>query len=51
MRSLRGLAGDGEEELELGGELVLGVEAVREIYSSDATVGVNLHSRSNETIN
>ncbi len=47
-RSLRGLSGDGEEKLELGGELVLGVEAVGEIDSSDSAVGVNLDSKSKE---
>ena len=51
MRSLRGLAGDGEEELELGREFVLGVEAVGEIDSSDAAIGVNLDSRSSEAKN
>ena len=37
--------GDGQVELELCGELILGVEAVREIYPSDATVGVDLYRK------
>ena len=40
-----GLASDGEEELELGRELVLGVETVREIDSSDSAVGMYLNSQ------
>ena len=40
-----GLAGDGKEELELWGQLVLGVEAVREVDSADAAVGVDLHAQ------
>ena len=43
-RSVGGLAGDGEEELELGGQLVLGVQSVREVDSADAAVGVDLDS-------
>ena len=39
-----GLAGDGQEELEFGGELVFGVESVREVDSSDTAVGVDLDS-------
>ena len=42
--SLLSLAGDGEEELELWRELVLGVEAVREVDSADSAVGVDLHA-------
>lgn len=40
-----GLASDGEEELEFGRELVLGVEAVGEVNSADAAVGVDLDSK------
>ena len=39
-----GLASDGQEELEFGRKLVLGVESVGEIYSSDTAVGVDLNS-------
>jgi len=39
-----GLAGDGQEKLELWGELVLGVQAVREVDSADAAVSVDLDS-------
>ena len=43
--SLRaGLASDGEEELELGRELVFGVESVGEIDSTNTAVGVDLDS-------
>jgi len=38
------LAGDGQEELELGRQLVFGVEPIREVDSSDAAVGVDLNS-------
>lgn len=34
---------DGQEELELGGELLLSVELVGEVDAPDAAVGVNLH--------
>jgi hypothetical protein len=37
------LLGDGQEQLELWGKLLLGVQTVREVYSADATVGVDLH--------
>lgn len=37
-------ASDGEEELELGRELVFGVEAVREIDSANTAVSVDLNS-------
>ena len=40
-----GLASDGEEELEFWGELVLGVETVREVDAADAAVGVDLDSK------
>ena len=39
------LAGDGQEELEFWGKLVLGIEAVREIDAADTAVGVNLNSK------
>ena len=41
------LAGNGQEELEFGGKLVLGVEPIREVDSSDAAVGVDLNSEIN----
>ena len=44
-RSLGGFASDGEEELELGGELVFSVKAIREVDSSDAAVGMDLNSK------
>jgi len=34
---------DGEEQLELRGQLLFRVQAVREVYSSDSAVGVQLH--------
>ena len=40
-----GFAGDREEQLEFWGELILGVEAVGEVNSADAAVGVDLHSK------
>ena len=40
-----GLAGHGQEELELGRELVLGVESVGEVDSSDSAVRVDLYSQ------
>ncbi len=39
------LASDGEEELELGRELILGVKAIGEVDSSDSAVGVNLDAQ------
>ena len=39
-----GFAGDGQEEFELGGQLILGVESIREVDSADAAVGVDLNS-------
>ena len=39
-----GLAGNGQEKLELGRKLVFGVEAVREVDSSDTAVSVDLNS-------
>ena len=44
-RSLLGLAGNGQEQFEFGRELVLGVESVREVNSSDSAVGVDLNSQ------
>ena len=44
-RSLGGFASDGEEELELGGELIFSVKAIREVDSSDAAVGMDLNSK------
>ena len=38
-------ASDREEEFELGREFVLGVEAVAEVDTADAAVGVDLHSQ------
>lgn len=43
-RSGVGLAGDGQEELELGRQLVLGVQSVREVDSADTAVSVDLNS-------
>jgi len=40
-----GFAGDGEEELELWGELILGVEAVGEINATNTAVSVDLYSK------
>ena len=45
MGSLLRLSGDGQEELELGRELVLGIESVGEVNTSDSAVGVDLHSQ------
>ena len=42
VRRLRRLL-DGQEELELRRQLLLGVEAVREVDAADAAVGVDLH--------
>ena len=49
-RSLGGFASDGEEELELGGELVFSVKAIREVDSSDAAVGMDLHSKKSQIL-
>jgi hypothetical protein len=38
------LAGDWEEELELGRELVLGVQAIGEVDSSNSAISVNLNA-------
>ena len=38
------LSGDGQEELELGWQLVLRVQSVGEVDSTDTAVGVDLHS-------
>jgi len=40
-----GLSSDGKEEFEFWGELVLGVEAVREINAANTAVSVDLHSK------
>ena len=40
-----GLAGNGEEELELGWQLVFSVQSVGEVDSSDTAVGVDLNSK------
>ena len=40
------LAGDWQEQLEFGWELVFGVESVGEIDSSYSTVSMDLHSES-----
>ena len=40
-----GFAGDGQEELELGWQLVLGVQTIGEVNSSDSAVSVNLYSK------
>jgi hypothetical protein len=39
------LASHGEEQLELGWELILGVETIGEVDSSDTAVSVDLHSQ------
>lgn len=44
--SLGGFASDGEEELELGWQLVFGVKSVGEVDSADAAVRVDLNSAS-----
>jgi len=38
-------SGNGEEELEFWGELVLSVQAVREVNSADAAVCMDLNSK------
>jgi len=38
------LSGDWQEELELWWELILSVKSIREVYSSNSAVGVNLNS-------
>ena len=43
LRPLSLLLGDGQEQLELGGKLFLGVEAVGEVNAADAAVRVDLH--------
>ena len=43
--SLLSLASHGEEELELWRQLVLGIEAIWEVNSSDPAVCMNLHSQ------
>ena len=40
------LSSDWQEKLELGWELILGVESVGEVDSSNSTVGVDLNSQS-----
>jgi len=49
-RSLGGFAGDGEEELELGWELIFSVKAIREVDSSDAAVGMDLYSKKSQIL-
>mmetsp|Transcript_33647 Transcript_33647/g.89221 ORF Transcript_33647/g.89221 Transcript_33647/m.89221 type:complete len:218 (+) Transcript_33647:29-682(+) len=39
------LAGHRQEELELGGQLLLAVEAVREVDAADPAIGVELHAQ------
>jgi hypothetical protein len=46
-----GFAGDGQEELELGWQLVLGVQTIGEVNSSDSAIGMNLHSTHIRLIN
>ena len=41
------LSSDWQEKLEFWWELVLGVESVGEIYSSDSAVGMDLNSMKN----
>ena len=38
------LSGDWQEELELWWKLILSVKSIREVYSSDSAVSVNLNS-------
>ena len=45
LNTLHTLLGDGEEKLELRGELLLRVEAVREVQAADAAVGMHLHTK------
>ena len=40
-----GLASNGQEELELWGQLVLGVQAVGEVNAANTAVRVDLHSK------
>lgn len=35
---------DGQEQFELGRQFLLGVQPIREVYPSNATIGVDLHS-------
>ena len=44
-----GLASNGQEELELGRELILGVEPVGEVDSANTAVSVNLNSIENQS--
>ena len=39
-----GLASDGQEELEFGRQLIIGVKSVREVDSSNTAVGMDLNS-------
>ncbi len=45
-----GLASDGQEKLELGRELIFGVESVGEVDSSDTAVGVDLNSKAGKKL-
>jgi len=40
-----GLASNGKEELELGRKLILSVESVGEVYSSNTAVSMDLDSK------
>ena len=42
---LLGLSGHWQEELELRGQLVLGVQSIGEVNSSNSAVGMDLHSQ------
>ena len=44
------LAGNGQEELELGRELILSVEPIGEVDSANTAVGVDLNSKSSKEI-
>jgi hypothetical protein len=37
---------NGEKEFELGGQLLFGVQAIREVYAADTTVCMDLHAQS-----
>ena len=43
-----GLAGNGQEELELGRELIFSVESVGEVDSANTAVGMDLNSLENQ---
>ena len=44
LRSLLLTTSDGQEEFEFWGQLVFGVEPIREVYPSNTAVGVDLNS-------